>query len=83
MIIAGWAPTIDVANTGDATIVGALFGEDSVQSGGEISLDSATIILKINEDFRVLFSNSLFQPGGMVHQFMPAVNREVVGITNI
>ena len=83
VIIAGWAPTIDVANTGDATIVGALFGEDSVQSGGEISLDSATIIMKIRSNFRVLFSNSLFQPGGMAHEFMPAVNREVVGITNI
>lgn len=83
VIIAGWAPTIDVASGADATIVGAMFGEDSVQSGGEISLDSATIILKIRDNFRVLFSNSLFQPGGMAHQFMPAVNREVVGIRNI
>jgi hypothetical protein len=83
VIIAGWAPTIDVRSGGEATIVGALFGEDSVQSGGEISLDSATIIMTLRDDFRVLFSNSLFQPGGIAHQFMPAVNREVVGITNI
>ncbi len=83
VIIAGWAPDIDVATDADATIVGALFGEDSVQSGGEISLDSATIILRVRDDFRVLFSNDIFQEGGIAHSFLPAVRREVVGITDL
>jgi len=81
VIVAGWAPSISV--TGDATIVGALFGEDSVQSGGEISLDSATIIMNIQNNFRVLYSNSLFQPGGLVHDYLPMVKKEVVGIRNL
>lgn len=68
---------------GEVTIVGALFGEDRVQSGGEISLDSATIILKIKDAFRVLYANSLFQPGGLVHEFLPLVKKEVVGVRDV
>ena len=85
VVIAGWAPDIDVASSSgaEATIVGALFGEDSVQSGGEISLDSATIIMRVRNPFRVLYSNSMFQPGGLVYQYMPAVTKEVVGIRDI
>lgn len=83
VVVAGWAPTVEVASGGSATIVGSLFGEDSVQSGGEVSLDSATIILKIRDTFNLLYSNSIFQPGGMVHQFMPGVDKEVVGIREI
>jgi len=83
VIIAGWTPSITVGPGGDATIVGALFGEDSVQSGGEVSLDSASIIMKLSNNFRVLYSNSLFQPGGLVHDFLPLVRKEVVGVRNI
>lgn len=83
VIVAGWAPTIRVDPGGDATIVGTLFGEDSVQSGGEISLDSATIIMRIRDNFRLLYSNQLFQPGGMVHNFMPGVERSVVGVREL
>jgi hypothetical protein len=54
-------------------------GEDSVQSGGEISLDSATIVLRIRDNFRVLYSNQLFAEGGLIHDMLPDVNREVVG----
>lgn len=83
VIIAGWAPAIDVRPGGDSTIVGALFGEDSVQSGGEISLDSATINLYVQDDFRVLYSNSLFGPGGLIHDFLPGVRKEVVGVRDL
>ncbi len=83
VVVAGWAPDVNVAPTADMTIVGALFGEDSVQSGGEISLDSSTIILKVQGPMRVLYSNAIFQEGGLAHEFLPAVVREVVGIRNI
>ncbi len=83
VIVAGWAPDIDVDRGADATIVGALFGEDSVQSGGEISLDSATIILTVEDNFRVLYSNELFRPGGMIHSYLPAVSKVVVGVREI
>ncbi|MFN0058366.1 MAG: hypothetical protein ACKVX7_07900 [Planctomycetota bacterium] len=80
VIVAGWAPTIRVRAGGDATIVGSLFGEDSVQSGGEVSLDSATITLVVNDDLRVYYSNDLFASGGLVNNLMPEVNKEVVGV---
>jgi hypothetical protein len=85
VIIAGWAPVVDVSSSSgaEATIVGALFGEDSVQSGGEVSLDSATIIMRVHNPFRVLYSRSMFEPGGLVYQYMPAVTKEVVGIKNL
>ena len=85
VVIAGWAPDVDVSSGSgaEATIVGALFGEDSVQSGGEISLDSATIIMRIRNSFRVKYSNALFQPGGLVYEYLPAVTKEVVGIRDI
>ena len=83
VIVAGWAPDIDVASGGEASIVGALFGEDSVQSGGEISLDSATIIMRIRDTFRVNFSSALFQSGGPIHELLPLVNKEVVGIRDL
>ena len=37
-----------------------------MQSGGETSLDSATIIFRIHDDFRVLYSSALFDPGGLI-----------------
>ncbi len=83
VVIAGWAPTIETQNGSSSTIVGALFGEDSVQSGGEISLDSATIIMKLRDQFRVLYSNSLFTSGGIIHPFLPGVKKEVVGSRKI
>lgn len=83
VIVAGWAPTIEVRDGGDATILGTLMGEDSVQSGGEISLDSATIILKVRDKMRILYSRSLFEPGGMVNGIMPRLTRDVVGIRSL
>jgi hypothetical protein len=83
VIVAGWAPTIDVASTGNATIVGGLFGEDSVMSGGEVSLDSATITMVVNGPFKTLFSSAPFAPGGIVRSYMPAVNRQVIAIRDI
>jgi len=54
-----------------------------VQSGGEVSLDSATIILKVESDFRILYSSALFAPGGLVRDQMPHVKRELVGTREI
>ena len=62
---------------------GNYVGEDSVQSGGEISLDSSTIIMTFEDDFRVLYSSGLFGPGGLVRDFLPGVAKEVVGIRDI
>ncbi len=85
VIVSGWAPTISVSSDSgaSATIVGALFGEDSVQSGGETSLDSATITLQVQRPFRVLYSNALFQPGGLVYSFLPLVKKQIVATWEI
>jgi len=83
VIVSGWAPAVTVDSGGSATVVGGFFGEDSVQSGGEVSLDSATIIFRINDEFRVLYSGEVFRPGGMVHDFLPRVGKEVVGIRQL
>ncbi|MBI4584670.1 MAG: hypothetical protein HY717_11705 [Planctomycetes bacterium] len=85
VIVAGWAPDISVSSDAgaNATIAGALFGEDSVQSGGEISLDSATITMTIRNSFRILYSNGLFRQGGILHNYLPFVQKEVIGIREI
>lgn len=83
VVIAGWAPEWRVRSGGDATILGAFFGEDSVQSGGEISLDSATIIMRVEDDFRILYSSEIFRPGGLIHDLMPALIRTVVGVREL
>jgi hypothetical protein len=83
VIVAGWAPTFNVSSTGNCTIVGGLMGEDSVMSGGEISLDSATIIMTIQGATKILFSAAPFSPGGIVRSAMPTVNRRVISIREI
>ena len=83
VIVAGWRPSINVNSGGDMTIVGALMGEDSVMSGGEMSLDSATIILKARDDMRLLYSSSIFQPGSFIYDYLPLTRREVVGAREI
>ena len=83
VVVSGWAPLVHAAEGSDTTIVGALFGEDSVQSGGEISLDSATIILRVEDHFRVLFSRDLFERGGPIYDFLPEVEKTVIGVRQI
>jgi hypothetical protein len=85
VIVAGWAPDVYVDSIAGAsvTIVGSLMGEDSVQSGGEVSLDSATISLTIKNTCRILYSNGLFRPGGLLYDFLPLVGKEVVGIRDL
>jgi hypothetical protein len=78
VIVAGWAPSVTVAAGADATIVGALMGEDSVMSGGEVSLDSATISMEIRAPLRLLYSRSMFAPGGMIYDYLPRLRREVI-----
>ncbi|MEM7261407.1 MAG: hypothetical protein AAF488_05405 [Planctomycetota bacterium] len=80
VIVAGWAPSIDVDSSGSLKIVGSLFGEDSVQSGGEVSLDSATIVLQVDGPFEMFYSRSIFQPGGLIFDLMPEVRKEIVGV---
>ncbi len=83
VIVAGWRPSVNVANGGSMTIVGALMGEDSVMSGGEESLDSATIILTARDDMKLLYSASLFKPGSFIYDLLPLVRREVVGAREV
>ncbi len=79
VLVAGWTPNIESSSGSSTTIVGALMGEDSVQSGGEVSLDSATINMRFYDDFRVFYSNALFAPGGLIEPFLPESRKEVVG----
>lgn len=85
VIIAGWAPDINVTATAgaEASIVGGLFTEDSVQSGSEMSLESAMVVTRIDNPMRILYSSSLFQLGGLVYDYLPAVRREVVGVRDL
>jgi hypothetical protein len=83
VILAGWAPDIVVASGADATIVGGIFGEDSVQSGGEPSLDTAMVIMTVADDFRLLYSSGVFSPGGLVYNLLPRVRKEVVGVREL
>lgn len=95
VIIAGWRPSIDTSNMSAGNIAkinGALFGEDSVQSGGETSLDSAQIQFYIgpsktsnssNGRFDVTYCRSIFEPGGFVYDLIPETSREIVCIRDL
>ncbi|MBN1443153.1 MAG: hypothetical protein JXA90_10610 [Planctomycetes bacterium] len=83
VIVAGWAPTVQVATGGDVTIVGGLLAEDSVQSGGEVSLDSATVTIIVNDDMRLLYSSGVFEPGGLIFPLMPVVSNKVIGVREL
>jgi hypothetical protein len=85
VIVVGWNPSINIRSTAgaQATIVGGLFGEDSVQSSGEISLNSAAIMTTVSNPLRLLYSNGLFREGGLLNQYLPMVKREIVGIREI
>ncbi len=83
VIIAGWAPGVTVRSGGDATIVGSLMGEDSVMSGGELSLESATISMNIQDDLRLLYSYEMFEPGGMLYDYLPQLRKEVIAARDL
>jgi len=83
VIVAGWAPTVAVAPGGDVTIVGGFLAEDSVQSGGEVSLDSATVTLQVEDDFRVLYSSGIFEETGLINPIMPIVTKKVIGMREL
>ncbi|MBX3471742.1 MAG: hypothetical protein KF878_33215 [Planctomycetes bacterium] len=95
VILAGWAPSVDTKGmtTGkQVRINGAFFGEDSVQSGGETSLDSAQIQFYLGPSidstesrgfFRLTYCRSLFEPGGFVYNFMPELRRDLVFIRDL
>ncbi|MEM7167868.1 MAG: pilus assembly PilX N-terminal domain-containing protein [Planctomycetota bacterium] len=79
VLVVGWNAGLNVNSGGDATIVGALLGEDSVQSMGEVSLDSATMSFNIQDDCRILWSSQLFSPGSHLRPLLPTVKRTLVG----
>ena len=79
VIIAGWNPYIRVRNNGEMNVVGALMGEDSVMSMGEVSLDSSAIIMTVQDDMNILYSSEMFQPGGLIYDYLPTIDRTVVG----
>ncbi|MEM7167867.1 MAG: pilus assembly PilX N-terminal domain-containing protein [Planctomycetota bacterium] len=83
VLVTGWAPSLQVRAGGDGTVVGSVLGEDSVQSGAEVSLDSATMVFNIQDDFRILWSNSLFATSGGIRPLLPTVKRTLVGTKRI
>ncbi len=83
VLVAGWAPSITIETGGDATIVGGLFGEDSVQSGGEVSLDSAALSLVVRDNLRVYYSSGVFNGGGLIYDLMPSIIFRVVGVREL
>lgn len=83
VLVVGWNAGVTVNAGGDATIVGSLLGEDSVQSMGEISLDSATMIFNVQDDLRILWSSELFNSSGGIRPLLPTVKRTLVGTRRI
>lgn len=83
VIIAGWDPSITVSPGGSATIVGSLMAEDSVMSGGEVSLDGSTIQVVAKERLELRYCSQLFQPGGYLHDFLPMLKQELLTVRDI
>ena len=83
VIVTGWNPSVQTTATGSATIVGAFLAEDSVQSMGEISLDSSAVIFRINGPFRILYSQELFDEKSPLYPKLPDVERTIVGIRDL
>lgn len=79
VIVSGWAPDVRVKSGASATIVGSLFGEDSVQSNLETSLDSSMIVFQIEDSLRLLYSHDLFKAGGIINSLLPPVSKRIVG----
>ncbi|MHC4390079.1 MAG: hypothetical protein ACYS22_02030 [Planctomycetota bacterium] len=93
VVVAGWAPDIKTQSlpTSEHVLInGSLMGEDSVQSGGETSLENATIILRIGAgygsgtqrgDFQVTYSREVFSetlPNGSpnpIYNLLPVVQK--------
>jgi hypothetical protein len=94
-MIAGWRPELDTRNMpagNSVRILGALFGEDSVQSGGEQSLDTAQIQVYIgpskadasgNGLFEIFYCREIFEPGGLIYHLLPEVSRQIVSIRDL
>lgn len=94
VLVAGWAPSFRASDASPASnhikINGALFGEDSVMSGGEVALDAAQIQFYIgpqktgsgavpnSTDVKVTYSRDMFEPGGMVYELLPEIDRRLV-----
>jgi hypothetical protein len=95
VILAGWHPAIDTSGSreGSGIVVnGALFGEDSVQSGGETALDTAQINAYLgtssgannkNGAFVATYSREIFEPGGLIYDLLPNVNVRVLAMRDI
>lgn len=97
VMIAGWRPKIDTTAMPAGNYIrvnGALFGEDSVQSGGEISLDSACIQMFMGKGSskagdatsgitEITYCRSIFEPGGLIYDLLPEVSRRVISIRDL
>lgn len=95
VILSGWHPFLSTKTSSNGAgiyINGALFGEDSVQSGGETALDTAQIQSYLgnsknanneNQEFRVTYSREIFEPGGLVYDLLPRVQKQVVAIYDL
>lgn len=80
------------ADVGRVIVNGAFFGEDSVQSGGEVALDLAQIIMRIGTKddgngvrgrWETKFSPDMFKPGGLIWDLLPLVNKTVVAVEEL
>jgi hypothetical protein len=97
VIIAGWRPKVDTTNMPSGfhlRVNGALFGEDSVQSGGEVSLDAACIQMYMGKGStktgdatsgytEITYSRDMFSPGGLIYHLLPEVSRSVLSIRDL
>lgn len=98
VIVAGWAPNVNTQGGGTIRMNGALFGEDRVQSGGEVSASAATIQMYIGTKdgttagtntttgekcFSLNYCRTIFEPGGLVYPLMPEVNKEILSFKDL
>ena len=83
VLLAGWNPLVRVQSGGDAKICGALLAEDSVQTMGEPSLASSSVMWQVESPLSILYSRVMFEPGGIIQPFLPRPPHEFVGIREL
>ena len=83
VIMAGWNPYLEVAASGNATILGSMMAEDSVMSMGETSLATSMLWVALENPLRILYSSQMFEPGGIVQSILPGVRKEILGFREL
>lgn len=83
VIISGWSPGIDVGPGGSMTVVGSLMAEDSVMSGGEISLIASGLSVVAKDKLELRYSSHLFEEGGILYDLLPYVEFDLLSLRPI